>query len=276
MRDSPYRILSWGCGLQSTTLAVMSAMGDLPKLDAVLTADPGWERQATYDVRDWYIKWLNERDIYVEVVPTGDIRLQAAEEHIHIPFFTDAGGPLRRQCTREFKIRPIRRRTRELLGFDRSKPPHPPANSVEVWLGITVDEHTRAKPSGVQYLKNRWPFLELKWYREHCTTYLQNRGLPVPPKSACVCCPYRRASEWLELQEQAPEEWKAAVEFDEDNRNNPLADRGSTADELYIWSGPNGPEPLGEADLKAAAARERRIYASQLPMFACESGYCGI
>lgn len=48
------RILSWGRGVQSTTLAALSALGKLPPLDAVLHADTGWERAATYEVGDWY------------------------------------------------------------------------------------------------------------------------------------------------------------------------------------------------------------------------------
>lgn len=271
---TPYRVLSWGCGLQSTTLAAMSALGELDRLDLVITADTGWERQVTYDIRAWYTAWLQEHGLTVHVVQFGDIRVQGAQKSIHIPFWTDSGGPLKRECTREYKIRPIRRHIRETLGYDRSKPPHPPPGTVELWLGITMDEWTRAKPSRVQYITARFPFLGLKWTRDECTTWLQEHGLPVPPKSACVCCPYRRASEWIEIRAQSPEEWRAAIAFDEANRNNPLAARnGSTADELYIW---RDSIPLAEADLEFVAAKERRLYRQQLPLFACESGYCGV
>lgn len=274
MTNKPYRVLSWGCGLQSTTLAVMSALGEIDQLDAVLTADTGWERQVTYEIRDWYIDWLRERGMHVEVIQTGDIRVDAVGKSTHMPFWTDSGGPLQRHCTRELKIRPIKRRIRELLGYDASKPPHPPAGVVEVWMGITVDEWTRAKRSRVKFIRHRWPLLELRMDREDCADWLKAHGLPIPPKSACVCCPYRRASEWIEMREQAPGEFQAAIDFDEANRNNPLAEHGaSTADELYIW---RESEPLATANLERAAAKERRINAHQLPMFACESGYCGI
>jgi len=252
----------------------MSALGKIDPLDAIITADTGWERQVTYDSRDWYVTWLKEHGMHVEILHTGDIRTQAARAHIHLPFWTNSGGPLRRQCTRHIKVMPIKRRIRELIGYHASNPPNPPANVVQLWMGITIDEWTRAKRSRVQFITHRWPLLELKMDRSDCTTWLREHNLPVPPKSACVCCPYRRASEWLEMQHGAPNEWEAAVAFDHANRNNPLATRdGSAADELYLWQ---GCEPLDEADLEAAAARERRLYANQLPMFACESGYCGI
>lgn len=91
------RVLSWGMGTQSTALAVMSALGDfgLPKLDYVIAADTGWERQRTYEIRDFYRPWLEERGIPVEMVQYGDIRRLGAVEHVHMPFWTQDGGPLR-------------------------------------------------------------------------------------------------------------------------------------------------------------------------------------
>lgn len=116
-------------------------------------------------------------------------------------------------------------------------------------------------------------------FREDCADWLRERGLPVPVKSACIGCPYRSAAEWIEMRDESPEEWRQAIEFDEKNRCNPLAERGgSTADELYIFKTSVGQTtPLAEVDLEHEVERMRRCYgATQLPMFACESGYCGI
>lgn len=273
--DTTPRFLSWGCGLQSTVIGEMSACGDLPKC-TVIHADLGWERQKTVEIRDFYSKRWRKMGLAVYILKVGDIRVQGAEEHVHIPFWTNEGGPLRRQCTRNFKIRPMRRKIRELLGYHPSKAPAPPANASVTWLGITTDEWPRAnrilKNDQVQYQIVRFPLLGLRFDREMCSTWLTDRGLPVPIKSACVCCPYRRASEWLDIRDTATDEWQAACEFDERNRER-LPNQNVEADELYIW---RGCEPLAQADLEAAAAKERRIYGTQLPMFACESGYCGV
>ena len=67
------------------------------------------------------------------------------------------------------------------------------------------------------------------------------------------------------MRGNAPDEWKAAVEFDEANRHNPLAVRyggSSMADQLYIWQ---GGVPLIEADLEKAARREKP--GKQLPLW---------
>lgn len=269
------KFLSWGCGVQSTTLAAMSALGELDRLDAIITADTGWERQATYDIRDWYRTWLQERGIPVHIVSAGDIRKLGAKEHIHIPFWTSDGGPLRRQCTVKFKIIPVKRRVRELLGFHATKPPHPPAAAAQQWFGISLDEWTRAKKSRIKFITHRWPLLERRMTRQDCLAWLQDHRLPIPPRSACVCCPYRRASEWIVIRDESPNEFQASIDFDELNRHNPLAARGnSTADELFIYK---SAQPLAEVDLEQDAARERQKYgAIQIPMFVCESGYCWI
>jgi hypothetical protein len=265
------RFLSWGCGVQSTTLAVMAALGDLDSLDAVITADTGWERARTYEARDFYVDWLTSHGVRVEVVTGGNIRRLGAEEHIHMPFWTSDGGPLHRQCTGYFKVMPIRRRIRELMGYHPSSPPHPLPKSVELWLGISLDEYTRMRASRVKFITHRWPLIERRMTRQDCIDFLVEHDLPVPPRSACVGCPYRSASGWMEMRQDMPDEWAAAVEFDEAVRRNPLANSGSTAEALYVWQ---RSEPLAEADLEEAARREKP--GKQLPLMICESGHCWI
>lgn len=228
-----FRVIAWGRGIPSTVLAVMAACGDLEPVDAVIHADPGWEHYGTYDIGDYYTTWLQRRGLYVEVLKTGDIRQQGAYAHIHIPFWTADGGPLQRQCTRHFKLDPQKRRVRELLGFNASAPPHPLPRAVEQWIGFTMDEPERMKPSRVKFIVNRYPLIEKRMYRRDCIAYLQEKGLPLPPPSSCVGCPYKDAARWLAT---TPDDFAEAVEFDECNRCNPLAKRGNnTADNLYIY-----------------------------------------
>lgn len=260
------RVLSWGGGVQSTTLAAMSALGEFEKLDYAIFADTQWERRQTYRSIAFYRDWLEQRGIRTDVVSVGNIYELGAKEHIHIPFWTNNGGPLRRQCTREFKIRPIRRHVRELAGYDPSDPPHPPPGSIEQWIGFSWDESERLKDSPVKFIVNRHPLIERAMTRQDCVDWLKAHGLPVPIKSACIGCPYRTASEWIELRDGSPDEWQAAIGFDERNRHNPLAERGkSTDDEIYIYK---YAQPLAKANLEADATRERQ--GKQLPLFLCD------
>ena len=265
-----YKAISWGCGVQSTAMAVMSALGDLEPVDIVITSDTGWERRATYDARDFYTKWLRERGVRVEILYSGDIREQGGNKDISIPFWTASGGPLRRQCTNVYKIRPIKRRLRELAGYDARKPPHPPADCIEVWLGISLDEFTRMKQSTVKFITNRFPLIEQRISRNECISYLENHNLPVPVKSACVGCPYRRASEWLSMKHESPDEFDEAVKFDNEFRIiDELQRDGINDDMVFIY---NRAVPLDNANLETDAKRERR--GKQLPLMICESGYC--
>jgi len=267
-----FRALAWGCGVQSTTLAVMSAEGELPPLDVVMTADTGWERARTYWIRDFYTEWLRTRGVRVEVVKHGNVRELGGKRHMHMPLWTErtedfSGGPLSRECSRYFKVRPARRALRKLLGFDPSKPPAPPAGAIEQWIGFSIDEWERMKDSPVQYIKSRFPLIEKRLSRNDCLDYLESKGLPIPIKSACVGCPYRLPSEWLKMQQEAPTEFADAVAFDESIRELDLD--GLEATRLYVYK---HRVPLAEANFEADARRERA--GKQLPLMICGGDFC--
>lgn len=253
--------LSWGVGVQSTTLAVMSVLGDLEPYDVIVTADTQWEKQETYQIRDWYKHWLEERGATIHIITAGSVKEDGGADHIHIPFWTQDGGPMRRQCTRYFKIRPIRRHLREHLGYPASHPPAPPPQAIRLSLGISTDEYQRMKTSQVAYIKHRYPLCtDFMMSRADCRAYLQKHDLPVPPKSACVGCPYTSPAEWARLRQESPEEFAEAVAFDEAHRKHPLD--GKTTGRLYIH---RDRIPLRQAP--AAPADDHG------PLF-CESGYC--
>jgi len=264
-----HRFLSWGLGIQSTTLLAMAALGEFEKLDAVITSDTMDERHGSYVHAKWYKQWAEEHGLRVEITSAGNIRELGATPHVHIPFWTSSGGPLQRQCTNHFKIIPTKRRARRVAGYDETKPPHPRPGSFELWLGISWDEWERMSTSETKFMVNRYPLIERRMTRDDCIAWLESRGLPVPGKSACIVCPYRSASEWLEMKLYSPDEFASAVEFDEKNRRNPLASDGSTASELFIW---REAVPLKDADLEAAAKRERT--SKQIPLMVCTGNHC--
>lgn len=227
------RYVSWGCGVQSTALAVMVALGDLPGVEGVITADLVFEPTYTQQARRWYTDWLGEHGLAVSVVQVGDIREVGARDRVHVPFWTEGGGPLRRQCTRRFKVLPVRRRMRELLGYSASVAPAPPAGAAEVLIGFSTDEAHRCERAAgeVAFAKRRFPLIERGMSRGDCAEYLRERGLPVPGKSSCLLCPYRSGVDWLEIKRWWPFDWAAAVAFDEWNRTNPNVAPGC----LYVW-----------------------------------------
>lgn len=213
------KIISLGWGSQSFALAAMSALGTLPEVDLAIHADTRFERKATYDFAEMWTPWLEERGVRVVTVKPEGFESPVVDEWggVYIPAYTydiedNINGILRRQCTHRWKIRPIKRWIREHVEVDR----------VELWLGITLDEMKRMKPSGVQYIKHRWPFME----REHWNGKLLRRHdaiewlkkkigeNAVPPRSACYFCPFHSKAEWRRIKDAGDGDWEKALEFD--------------------------------------------------------------
>lgn len=211
-------ILSLGAGVQSSTLALMAAHGEIgPMPDAAIFADTGWEPKAVHDYLDWLEKQLPfpvYRVMYKEGLKSallGEGRVSA------IPFFTANGGMGMRQCTNDYKIQPIQKKTRELLGYLPRK--RIPENAATMWIGISTDESIRMKPSRVKWITHRWPLIEIGMSRGECLKWFQNKGFPEPPKSSCLGCPYHSDKQWLLIKNGPKEEWDDVVYMDAVIRN---------------------------------------------------------
>lgn len=139
-------VISLGAGVQSTTLALMAAHGEIgPMPDCAIFADTGWEPKAVYAHLDWLESVL---PFPVHRVTGGNLRADAltrsnttGQRFAAVPWFMkmpngDAAMG-RRQCTKEYKLRPIQRKVVELQNGKRRK------GGTEMWLGISLDEIIR-------------------------------------------------------------------------------------------------------------------------------------
>ena len=268
------RVLSLGAGVQSSTLALMAAHGEIgPMPDCAIFSDTGWEPAAVYQ----HLAWLRSSNVLpfpVHVISAGDIRtdlLRASSgaRWASIPAFTRTVkrgcvevGMIRRQCTKDYKIVPIRRKVRELVGLTRRKSPDAPI--VEQWIGISLDEVVRMKPSFERWMVNRWPLVEKAMTRRDCIAWLERHDYTIPPKSACVCCPFHSDDRWREIRDRDPESWAEAVEVDHVIRTGLRGIRG----QVFLH---RSAVPLDEADLSTLADH------GQLDLWhnECE-GMCGV
>ena len=204
------KAISLGWGVQSFTLAAMSALGDLEPVDVAIHADTTHESKLTYEFAARWTPWLEEHGVRVVTVASTATRITTdrAGGEIWIPAFTDtpsaAGGMLRRQCTHRWKVQPLRR----WLQANRN------GQQVEQWLGISRDEALRRKPSDVKYITNRWPLLERNMTRHDCVRWLERHGLQVPPKSACTFCPFHSKAAWHDMKAEGGPDWQEAVQVD--------------------------------------------------------------
>lgn len=264
-------VLSLGAGVQSTALLLLSAEGRLPRLSAAIFADTGWEPEPVY---------AHLQRLRLEVAdPAGIPIIEASVGAIHedalnpgarfatMPFFVKnqdgTQGMVRRQCTAEYKVRPIKETVRELLGAKPKKngrPGAPPkGRTARQWIGISTDEFHRAKDSDVGYIQHVFPLLDMNWSRNDCLDYLAARGWADTPKSACKGCPFRSNRQWRDLKETSPEDFAAAAEFDEAIRNGSaraIAQGQALRGEYYLHRSmlPLAQAPLGStsrADLRS-------------------------
>lgn len=271
------RAISLGAGVQSTKLVLGAAHGEYGHIDCAIFSDTGWEPRAVYQ----HLEWLRSPGVLpfpVHVVSAGDIRADAIARSnttggrfAAIPWFmiSPRGKKSmgRRQCTKEYKLRPVQRKVVELLGGKR------PKGGAEVLIGISTDEAWRKKPSRVQYIVNSHPLIDAGTSRRDCFDDLEAMGYPVvrpedatadrpqwPPKSSCVGCPFHDNDQWRALTR---DEFADAVEVDKAIRIQP-GFRGQQFMHRSL-------KPLDQVDLSTPEER------GQLNLFLNEcEGMCGV
>jgi hypothetical protein len=199
-------------------MALMAAHGEIkPMPVAAIFADTQAEPASVYRWLDWLEKQLpfpvyrvsrgplEEETLRVWTMKNGNTTVKQS-----LPAWVSYNGeakPLRRKCTADFKLSPIMREARLLMKEHSAK-------KCVQWIGISLDEAHRMKPSSVQYATNRWPLIDARMKREDCLRWMESHGYPKPPRSACVFCPYHSDTEWRRLRDEEPEEFAKAVQFE--------------------------------------------------------------
>lgn len=270
-------VISLGAGVQSTTMALMAAHGEIePMPDCAIFADTQSEPRAVYAHLGW-LKSANVLPFPIHVVTAGNLRdvigikrPKGQFRRVDIPVYTmdeagNPGGLLNRSCTRDYKIKPIERELRRLLGITGKRAPIEPI--VEQWIGISLDEIQRMKDARHKWQRHRWPLIEMRMKRGDCLEWLRKNGYPHPPKSACTFCPFHADAQWRELR-KSPEEWAEAVEVDKRLREAPPKEYRTTGT-LFLH---RQLKPLDEVDLSTALERGQTEFEF---LQECE-GMCGV
>ena len=153
-----HQFVSLGAGVQATVMLLLADRGKLtPMPEAAIFADTGWESHPVYRHLDWLetevknvpIIRLNEgRNLYEE---SWNGRTKSGRADTIIPAYSVLPNRrphlvASRECTREYKIRPIQREIAKLIGRPHGARSQVPAGVQ--WLGISTDDALRVKPSG--------------------------------------------------------------------------------------------------------------------------------
>jgi hypothetical protein len=271
LETAKLRVLSFGGGVQSSTLVYMMIDGLLPWVDAIIyaeTGDDGGVTDAHINVMEGLIRSASNECQFLRVSNgrklSDDIRRRAdndAGRFVAAPFYAAGGGQARRQCTREFKIEPLEKAQRKLLGYEPRQ--IIPPGSAEVWIGFSTDEVVRAGAAFARWSVNRFPLLEQRMSRRDCINWINEKGFPMPPRSACVFCPFRTAADWRSLKANDPEGFETACEIDRLLRET---NEGRMKEKLYVH---RSLKPLSEVDFSTAEEQGQGM------LNICEAG-CGV
>ena len=245
-------------------------------MDAAIFADPQQELKATYAHLDRLEREVAQpAGIPIYRVTTGDIAADALDPHhrfasmpLHILNKDGSPGMGRRQCTSEYKLKPIKRKVRELLGYPHPTP-IPKGVFVDTLIGFSRDEIGRVSDSSVGYMRNVFPLLDLNgaadgrtgWTRSDCERYLRRMGFAEVPKSACLMCPFHGNAQWRDLRDNHPDEWAQAVAFDSKIRLGHANANANAKGQPLLGTAylHRSRVPLGQAPIDKVTAHEWRF-----------------
>jgi hypothetical protein len=286
-----HHFLNLGAGVQSTALYLLSIDGDepeVPRFDAAIFADTQEEPDEVYRHLEWLEKQGGPPIIRTTAGSLGKAledgadaagnKMKDGSHFISIPAYTllpnGEKGISQRQCTADFKIKPIEKWIRESLSVPSGRPV-PKEHVIVQYMGLSFDEPKRVIRVKQRYLAKpsnwlaKFPLWEMQWDRGDCKAYLKDRMPYETPRSACVFCPFKSDEEWRRLRDEDSNGWERAVYIDKVCRRS-----GSFTAERFVHK---ACVPLGEVDLRPADEKS-----GQMNMFRhlrgfqdeCE-GYCG-
>ncbi|MCD0483452.1 phosphoadenosine phosphosulfate reductase [Streptacidiphilus sp. ASG 303] len=215
------RSFSFGGGVQSMAALVLAAQGRID-YHTFLFANVGddSENPATLTYVQRYARpyaaahGIELTTLDRVMVRSGETRTLYGEitregsKSLKIPVRMSNGAPGTRSCTADYKILVIGRELKR-----RGATPDHPAT---VGIGISLDEIHRANRRRSEPHEHiAYPLLELGLRRTDCARIIRDAGLPVPPKSSCWFCPFKRPESWHEQRRSEPELFEKACQLEE-------------------------------------------------------------
>ncbi len=250
MASERIQVLSYGGGTQTVAMVCLVLDGLLPRPDRILCADTGREGTGTWEYLNQYVQpmvGLAGMTVEISSHELATVDLYSHKGTLLLPVYT-ATGKFRTYCSNEWKAAVNER-------YLRSKG----IKSAESWIGFSIDESDRAKGHGDSPWFRRYPLCELMLSKADCEKIILSHGIPLPPKSACWCCPHRHNEEWRYLRDNQPDDFEKACVLDEEIRED------DEFNGVYLHE---SRVPLRIADLEAKDRRE--------PSRQCGLGNCFI
>jgi hypothetical protein len=219
------KVLSLGAGVQSSVMLLMADKGLLDdKPDVAIFADTQWEPKEVYE----HLEWLkNQVSIPIHIVSKGSLpkdllndkkegKYSQATIPLHYRYDNGKKGLVMRTCTTYYKIKPIIKKVKEILGIKPKQICKGKIN-VQMWLGISTDEIQRVRDGFETWITNYYPLIDNNMSRQDCLNWFnENYPNKTLSKSACIGCPFRPVNDWLEMKKNNPEQFEDACKFEDE------------------------------------------------------------
>ena len=227
----PHLFLNYGAGTQSTFMALalsdpkMREKWGLPLPELAIFADTGGEPQAVYDYLELVKprlafpleivqrEYVSMKDEYKKALSVNSWKLGESAP----TFFKRPDGRMgmsNRMCTHKYKARPIIRAVirhmNEELGINtrlrKLRKEYEDDALAKQIICYSYDEFHRAgnkRQSGQpKWLKMCYPLIDNKINRQDSIDMVVNKyGMPPPPRSSCVWCPFHSNVEWNKMSD---------------------------------------------------------------------------
>ncbi len=237
------KILSFGAGMQSTALALMSCENaialkegwvvpypQVPVYDAVIFCDLGLEPPWVKTQADFVRTECEKVGIFYKQLdaPLYDDLVEnfGKRRVVSIPWWTlhenGKKSKMPRNCTLDYKVDIISKYVRwELLGYKKyQRLREEDLKAHEMHMGFSYEERRRCSESPNPMFVNKFPLVEMKLERSDNYAYiLEEWGLDTKA-SACALCPFHRNYFYKHLKENEQDCYARLIEIDELLRDN--------------------------------------------------------
>jgi hypothetical protein len=202
-------VVAYGGGVDSTAMLIGFKQRSI-RPDLILTADPGSEKDATYQYLPKINRWLEEASF-----PQVQIVRYRPQQFKYGPYRSLAGNCIRnatlpslafgrKACSMKWKVAPqhafcatwkpaVRawrsgRKVRKAIGFD---------SGVKDCMRYAEAAANAHDDSRYEYI---YPLRNWGWDRDRCIREIIAASLSAPAKSACFCCPSTKPAELHDLE----------------------------------------------------------------------------
>lgn len=228
------KILSFGAGMQSTALALMSCQNAtaetpvfplVPIYDDVVFCDLGMEPPWVMKQVEFTRRACEEAGIHFTVLksPLHEDFMQnfGKRRTVSIPWWTvkENGHKSRmpRNCTLDYKVNVISKYVRwELLGYKKGQRLREEDKKAhEMHMGFSYEERRRCKESPNPMFINRFPLVDMHLVRADNYAYIRDVWGLETKASACTFCPFHRNYFFQYLKENEQDEYRRLIQVDE-------------------------------------------------------------